>query len=49
MEMASVGTYVSILGPQLVELLKNWRCGLVGEGLSLGLGFEVLKDHTIPS
>jgi hypothetical protein len=28
---------------------RRKRCGLVGEGVLLGMGFEVSKTHTIPS
>ena len=40
------------LAHQRVELFKRitkiWRCGLVGEGVSLGVGFEVLKANAQP-
>lgn len=34
---------------QLVDYLGRIRRGLVGEGLSLGVGFEVSKAHARPS
>lgn len=34
----------------LVELFgKDYENGLIGEGMSLGMGFEVSEAHTIPS
>lgn len=40
------------LAHQRVELFKRitkiWRCGLAGEGVSQGVGFEALKANTQP-
>lgn len=45
-----IGSATWILGAQLVELVgKIRRCNLVGGGVSLGMGFEVSEDHSIPS
>ncbi|EGW04948.1 hypothetical protein I79_003453 [Cricetulus griseus] len=43
--MAPIGSYVRVLGLQLVELLgRIRRCGLIEGGVSLGAGFEVSKE-----
>lgn len=43
--MASIGSYIGMLGPHLVELFRKIRkSGLAGPDVSLGVGFEVSKD-----
>ena len=43
MVMAPIGSWISILGPQLVELFgKDWGCGFVGGGVSLETGLDTL-------
>ena len=49
-DKGSIGSDISMLGPQLVELFgKDWRYALVGRGMSLGVDLEVSKDHGFPS
>lgn len=48
--MAPVGSYIWMLGPQLVDYLgRIRRYDLVGGSVSLGLSFEVSKAHSILS
>lgn len=45
-ENGPLGSYIFLLIPQLVNCLERIKmCGLVGEGASLGMGFEVSKVH----
>lgn len=47
-----IGAGIWMLAHQRVELFKwiakIWRCGLVGAGVSLGVGFEVSKAQAQP-
>ena len=46
-----MGSCICLLGPPLanyLEILSIERCGLVGVGVCLGVGFEVSKAHASP-
>ena len=50
MRVVPLGSSVIIFGPQQVELYgKDRECGLVGGGVSLGVGVEASNALTIPS
>lgn len=50
MKMAAIGSHIGVFNPQLVNCLGRIKmCGLLGGGMSLGLGYEIPQTPVRPS